>query len=102
MDKKFSRLIFLLVVLFTLSVADIVTTYVAIGLGAEEFNPIMDYVISQGWVVAFMFKIVVTAVACVLMWKGRRSRSILKTAVFINSIVAIVVINNIIVLLFLL
>ncbi|MFA4965076.1 MAG: DUF5658 family protein [Thermoleophilia bacterium] len=85
-------LLWLLVELWALNVADLLLTRHVIGLGfASESNGVMSYFLQQGTVPAAAFKIGVVTVGALLLWRLRVYRAALVAAVLLTGVFAAVV-----------
>jgi hypothetical protein len=65
-------LLFLLIELFALNIADLALTRYAIWLGfATESNGVMDYFLSAGTLPALLFKVGIVSLGALLLWRLR-------------------------------
>lgn len=59
----------LLAIIFAFNLADAFITKFFIGLGGRELNPAMNWLISQGWVYFFSFKIFLSFFCCAIFYR---------------------------------
>ncbi len=86
-------LLWTLVELWVLNVADLLLTRYALWLGfAKESNGVMDYFFRSGTVPSTAFKIGIVTVGTLLLWRLRRHRVALFAAVLLAGIFAAVVV----------
>lgn len=86
-------LLWMLVELWVLNVADLLLTRYALWLGfAKESNGVMDYFFRSGTVPTIAFKIGVVTVGTLLLWRLRRYRTALIAAVLLAGVFAAVVV----------
>lgn len=86
-------LLWTLVELWALNVADLLLTRYALWLGvAKESNGGMDYFFRSGAVPSTAFKIGIVTVGTLLLWRLRRYRAALVAAVLLAGIFAAVVV----------
>ncbi len=78
-------LLAVLVVFVALNTADLVLTVRAIGLGAEEANPVMAWLLGVDPVVAAAYKLGIGAAAALVMFAMRRYRRILEASVALTG-----------------
>ena len=75
-----------------LRLADITSTAILMSMGNEELNPIADFLISENWNFYFLFQIVATFL--IIYIAARLENKWIW--IVINSLSAVVVLNNII------
>ncbi|NIM99612.1 MAG: hypothetical protein GTO24_16535 [candidate division Zixibacteria bacterium] len=99
-DRYGSRLFFTLLTIILLSVLDVYFTILHLGRGAQEINPLMNFVAGYGDIYFFAAKYVLTALGILLLCIYK---NLLFVRVIIASIIAIylIVLGNHILLLFL-
>ena len=86
-------LLWTLVELWALNVADLLLTRYALWLGfAKESNGVMDYFFRSGTLPSTAFKIGIVTVGTLLLWRLRRYRAALFAAVLLTGIFAAVVV----------
>ena len=85
-------LLFLLLELWVLNLADLLLTRYTIWLGfASESNGVMDYFLHQGGLAAGAFKLGIVTVGCVLLWVLRRRAGVVLGAILLTGGFAAVV-----------
>jgi hypothetical protein len=92
---RFGQLVLLwtLVELWLLNVADLLLTRYSLWLGfAKESNGVMDYFFRSGTVPTVVFKIGIVTVGALLLWRLRHYRTALIATVLLTGIFAAVVV----------
>jgi hypothetical protein len=85
-------LLWVLVELWVLNVADLALTSYGIWLGfATEANDVMRFLLHQGTFTAAVFKIGIVTAGALLLWRLRRYRTALVAAVTLTGVFAAVV-----------
>ena len=86
-------LLWILVELWLLNVADLLLTRYSLWLGfAKESNGVMDYFFRSGAVPTIAFKIGIVTVGVLLLWRLRDYRTALFAAALLSGILAAVVV----------
>ena len=86
-------LLWVLVELWILNIADLLLTRYSLWLGfAKESNGVMDYFFRSGTVPAVGFKVGIVTVGALLLWRLRHYRTALFAAALLTGIFAAVVV----------
>lgn len=76
--------------LVTLAALDLLSTHIALDLGAIEINPVMLYLLDNGGAVVIKLAVTIALAAWLVYRKG------FKTLILANVLMTLVVINNIV------
>lgn len=88
-----ATLLWILVELWALNVADLLLTRYSLWLGfAKESNGVMDYFFRAGTLESTAFKVGIVTVGTLLLWRLRRYRVTLFAAVLLTGVFAAVVV----------
>lgn len=76
-------------VLFILCMCDMLSTYILLGRGADELNPLINLLVAHDILWFIAFKIFVTSVGCIAIHKSRNRISdiLLNLSLIVYSIV---------------